>query len=580
MPALFDRDNVFPNPVYPYEMALSNDARPIRRAYRAVEVVNDLLKVTVVPDLGGRIFQIEDRDTGAAYLHENRCVRPTRIPPLWRFISVGIELNFPLTHSPTGLEPIGYEVIRDHDAGMVGVAVGEQERRWGLSWRAEVRLYRGYRGVIVAVRGWNDTSAGRAVQWWSNAAQPAGGDTEFVYPDEPIVAHIDGEEDGAWPIFNGTDLRRHKNFDRMIGTFHHPSTADWFGIYHHERQWGLLHLADPDRLPGKKLWSFGYSGVTSDWPLSMTRDGAPSCEIQSGVPALQNQHRDLEPGDDMAFVEIWQPVDERSELDDGNRPSFASVVSSIGGIHDAPRTLPPMDARIPGLVWRQVLEAWRAEDPTRLAEVEVRLGDEEAGWPPSGYTDLAQALEWAEQNRPACRLWTFMCGVHACSMEDWDVAELRLRLVAAEADEIEGWRRTGAPRGIARALVARILLNVREDVEEGLAMLVDAATELRDGSVLEEVDSLLRDQGRTGDRRAMLEWWPDDDMRKQEVLASIEIDDGDPRKGIEILLTTPWERHHCRLRRSELWRDARARLDEPTEPVPGELMEDPYLVSG
>jgi hypothetical protein len=296
----------------------------------------------------------------------------------------------------------------------------------------------------------------------------------------------------------------------MIGTFHHPSTADWFGIYHHERRWGLLHLADPDRLPGKKLWSFGHTGSTSDWTLSMTRDGGRSCEIQAGVPALQEQHLDLGPGNDLAFVEIWQSVDHQSELDEENRPTFAAIVASIGGISDAPRALPPVDARVPG----------------------------------------------------------------------WDTAESKLRNIAEWAKEIEGWQRPGTPRGIARALLARILLNVRLTNEVALPLLTEAAKELRDGSLLEELDTLLLGLGRTGERRDLLAYWPAGDHRKHEVEASIEIDDGNVREGLELLLTTPWERHHCRHRRTKLWCRGRALLNEPVEPFPVELKEDPYVVPG
>ena len=580
MPPVLDRTSGRGDSNYPYPSYLSNHSQPVRKVYRGVEIENESLRVTVLPDLGGRIYQIEDVETGGAYLHENRCVRPVRIPPRWNFISLGIELNFPYTHSPTGNDPVGYELIRDDDAGMVGVAVGEQERQWGLSWRADVRLYRGYRGVVVAVRGWNDTKVRREVQWWSNAAQPSGGDVEFVFPDEPIVAHIESEEKGTWPNFNGTDLRWLRNYDRMVGTFHHPSNADWFGIYHHSREWGLLHLADPDRLPGKKLWSFGHTGTTSDWTLTMTRDGGPSCEIQSGVPGLQDQFLELGPGDDFASAETWQPVDDRSELDEGRRPCFADIEKSVGGINDAPRILPPAASHVPGFLWRELLDTWRRDDESCLGDLEKRLGDEEAGWPPRGYPDLALALAWADDLRPHFILWKFMRGIHACAMEEWDTAEQLLLDVVESENGNNHWRRGGNPRDIARVLRAKVRSNGTMETDQAISAIVETVGSLRDGSLLEEADHLLRDQERTSARRKLLKSWPENDFRKQEIAASIEIDDGNPRQSLEILLSTPWEKHHCRHRRTELWRQARMLLGEPTEPVPALLQEDPYIVSG
>ena len=576
MPPLFDPNDPNDETIYPYELVLRNERHPAQRTYRTVEIENDLLRVTVIPDLGGRIFQIEDRRTGAAYLHDNRCVRPVRIPPRWSFLSLGVELNFPYTHSPTGTDPVAYELVHDDEAGMAGVAVGERDRQWGLSWRAEVRLYRGYRGVVVAVRGWNDTVTRRKIQWWSNAAQPAGGDTEFVFPDEPMVAHIGEEKRGTWPVMHGIDLRYHRQYDRMIGTFHHPSTADWFGIYHHERQWGLLHLADPARLPGKKLWSFGHTGITSNWTISMTRDGGTSCEIQSGVPGLQEEYVTLGPGEDLAFVEIWQPVDDRAELDAPRRPTFASVTSALGSVKDAPRMLPALDKHATGRVWRHLVDAWRADGAARLDDLAREIGDADAGWPPTGYADIAQALEWAQTQRPSRHLWSFMRGVHACATENRDVARSILERIAGGDDRVEGWGRPGTPSEIAAALVSRIDLHLGMNEQAALARLMAAARTLRDGTLLEESDARLQELGRTDERRALLTAWPDDDARKLEVRASIEIDSGSPRAGLDLLQNTPWERPPCRHRRTNLWRAAREQLGEPTEPVPACLAEDPY----
>ena len=340
LPPLFDDDNVYPFPLYPYNGFLRNLPKPELREYQAAIIENEYLKVTVLPSLGGRIMQIEDRKTGGYYLHDNRCVRPARVPPRWNFISMGIELSFPYAHSPTGTEPVDYELIEDAKTGMAGIAVGEMERQWGLCWRAEIRLYPGFRGVVVAVRAWNSTDKNRQVQWWSNAAQPGSRDVEFVYPPEPFVAHIDGEGTGHWPMFKNVDLRWHRTYDRMVGAFMEPTASDWFGIYHHERGWGLLHLSDPNELPGKKLWSFGSNGQTADWSLTMTRDGGTSVEIQSGIPTLQNRKLDFKPGDELLFSEIWMPVDERQELDDGRRPTFAECVRSLGGIVPAFKKLP------------------------------------------------------------------------------------------------------------------------------------------------------------------------------------------------------------------------------------------------
>ena len=384
MPPLFD-----PESTYPYGGFLTNEPEPKAHTYQAVVIENGLLRVTVLPELGGRILQIQDVRTGTAYLHENDVVRPVRIPPRWAFLSLGIELSFPTTHAPSGNDPVGYELLRRPDGG-AGIAVGERDLRWGLCWRAEILLFPCFRGVSVSVRGWNPTTTTRQVQWWSNAAQPAGGDTEFVFPDEPVLQHILGEENGDWPVVAGCDRRWHRNYDSMCGLFWEPTRTDHFGIYHHDRNWGLLHLADPAQLPGKKLWTFGQTGATADWTLGMTRGGSISCEIQSGIPTLQNRFVEFKPGDDLSFVEFWMPVNRRAELDAPQRPTFAAVAAQLGGVAALAAAQVELTSPV-GAFWHELMAAHERRD---AAWLQVNKKNLPQIWPPTGLA-LEPALRWA-----------------------------------------------------------------------------------------------------------------------------------------------------------------------------------------
>lgn len=556
LPPLFDPGET----MYPYTGYRGTAAQPVMKTYQSVVVENGLLRVTVLPELGGRILQIQDMRTGGTYVHLNDAVRPVRIPPRWAFLSLGIELNFPSTHSPTGMDPVGFELLRG-DGGCAGVAVGEREMRLGLCWRAEIKLYPGVRAVCVAVRGWNPTSTPRDVQWWSNCAQPAGGDTEFVYPDEPVLAHIIGEESGRWPVVGGRDLRWHGTYDHMCGMFWEPTKEDWFGAYHHERGWGMLHLGDPETLPGKKLWSFGHTGETADWTLGMTRAGDRTCEIQAGIPTLQKDFAHLAPGDDLSFVEFWVPIDSRDELDPPKRPTHASIVESLGGIERLEAPVRELESPS-GAFWKDLMLAHAASDTVFLEDHTDQLPDV---WPPVGL-DLEPALTWASD--AAGGRWRYQLALWHCSHERWNEAgELLVSILEDDPSFAQ-----------ARAVYGLLLWKAEGRTDDAWEQIRRALDVIPDGQLLVHANALLREMGMMAERRSLLGIWDKSDFRRRETEAEIALDSSDPETAIRVLTESPWERHHCRHRRMQLWQTARKQLNLPIGPIPAILGEDPVQV--
>jgi hypothetical protein len=414
--------------------------------------------------------------------------------------------------------------------------------------------------VVVSTRCWNDTDTARDVQWWSNCAQPGGSDTEFVYPEEPYEAHIDGEGNGIWPMFHDIDLRWHRNYDRMVGAFLKPTVTDWFGIYHHAREWGLLHLADPAKLPGKKLWSFGNTGPTSDWSLTMTRDGDQNVEIQAGIPELQSESHHLPPGGDFSFAEMWIPIDQRGELDEGKRPSFANAAAALGGIDEAPCRLP---AQVPVSLWEELLAAHSAGDKCFLT---AHADHAAASWPPTSLP-LNDALDWAAAS--GLESWMNARAVWFAAADKWDEALTSLEASLA----------THPGSFVALALQGLIQWKIRNDATAGRASLEAALVARFDNSTACHLDTLLKEQGDHAARQHLLTRWTDPaDYRHGETEADVLLDTGKPQACLDLLENREWTRHHCRHRRTKLWVAAREALGQETAPVPSSLGEDPYVV--
>src|SRR5579884_4246987 len=99
-----------PNGVYPYESYCETSRRPVLKRYRFVTLENDWLKVTICPDLGGKITSMIHKPTGREVLYKPLVIRHTRILPRFYFVAGGIEVSFPISHSPSQNERVNYKV--------------------------------------------------------------------------------------------------------------------------------------------------------------------------------------------------------------------------------------------------------------------------------------------------------------------------------------------------------------------------------------------------------------------------------------------------------------------------------------
>jgi hypothetical protein len=101
IPTAFD-----PNGVYPYQSYSETSNRPVPKSYRFVELENEHMKVTICPDLGGKVFSMIQKPSGKEVLYVPDVIRYTRILPRFYFVAGGIEVSFPISHSPSQNEKV------------------------------------------------------------------------------------------------------------------------------------------------------------------------------------------------------------------------------------------------------------------------------------------------------------------------------------------------------------------------------------------------------------------------------------------------------------------------------------------
>jgi hypothetical protein len=451
-------------------------------------------------------------------------VKPVRILPVWGFISGGIEFNFPIAHSPTSIATVGCATGRVDDYAFI--RVGEREARTGMEWVVEIGLCAGSPVLVQRTGLRNQTGADHPWMMWTICAVRSTDGTEYIHPPHPALIHDDRLAEIHWP---GDGLNWERNLHQMTALFWKPSDALQLGAFHHDLGFGLMHLADPGHLPGKKVWSYGQ-GKHRCWANGTTEGDLAYSELESGPLIDQSEKTIFLAGTERWFEEFWMPVHTRGECDRAEMPRL---------------NLPPMSDPWLGWQhspWQSEWEAFRAGAgplpdsavPTGL-ELEDSLRRELA----AGNTRAAEPLA----------LWLNFRG------RPQEALTLVEKIPAPTARRMAGlilWKKLQNPTA------ARPLLE---------------AGPLTDPVAVVELDELYAELGLTSLRPRLLDAAPSHRF-VIERRAQLAIATGDPERAVQLLTDTVWPREHQRYVRTELWRQAKAALGQHDAPVPDFLNED------
>ena len=101
--------------VYPYPTIETVSDVKTDKAYQAVWLENEYLKVMILPELGGRIQRAYDKTNGYDFVYYNHVVKPALVGLCGPWISGGIEFNWPQHHRPTTYSPVDYLLVENPD---------------------------------------------------------------------------------------------------------------------------------------------------------------------------------------------------------------------------------------------------------------------------------------------------------------------------------------------------------------------------------------------------------------------------------------------------------------------------------
>lgn len=537
-----------PDGLYPYQSFCETSKRPGLKKYRMVTLENDNLRVKICPDLGGRVCSIFLKASGAESLYFPSVIRPVRILPRQAFTGGGIELSFPVSHTPVEIFPVLHSVTKHADR--IYLCCGEREIRYGMHWTVEYSL--GEQDVYLTQRTvfFNPDSAAHPWMSWSNAAVPARCDTEFHFPGGPVLVHAREMKVVDWD----TEGPRHQSdIPRMTGYFWKEPDCSAFGVFTASLGVGLYHIADRSEVPGIKLWSDGVRDEA--WVSQYTLGGEQGLEIQAGRLVDQSVKDALQPQQLRSHVEFWIPSAKPLDIRQMVLPA-----PDLRSLHDVP--LFPWARNEEVIFWNTLVEAHQSRD---TAEILPAPDTDSNRWAISGYPELGEALAWAvastegkERDR-----WLFQHGAWLAARGQTDPA---LEVLALSSDDR------------ARALSGRLYHSKREPrlAAECFRAIQSEGIALHPQVVVER-DRVLASLG--SQTHAERERWLNavsalDDEWLAERRASLLIDKRDFHAAMRVLKETRFQLVHQRYERTRLWREVERGLGLSPIEYPAWLGED------
>jgi tetratricopeptide (TPR) repeat protein len=307
-PPLFPGSTVMGLYPFPTYAALSQADRPKPKTYRTIVLENEYLRLTYIPEIGGRFFSLYDKIRKREVFYRNGVIKPSMFNPRNSWPVSGIELTGPYDAHNLTLhgEPFWSNTIVRHPDGSVSLVLGESDPVYHMKVNLSATLYPGIAALQISVFCYNANDSQMPQMFWTNAGFPSTEKTRFIYPMTRTVGHTSGEV-SSWPLYNGEDLSWDRNNHHMLGVFGIDSYDNFAGSYQFDRDYGVFRYADRRVVQGMKLWTFGY-GPGAESQLAYTDDTGPYVEVQSGRHVWDGHYEWVVPHKVENWSEWWIPV--------------------------------------------------------------------------------------------------------------------------------------------------------------------------------------------------------------------------------------------------------------------------------
>ena len=306
----------------PYMMQDGYDREKKPREFNAAVVENSHIRAVFLPELGGRLWSLYDKDAGKELLYVNPVFQPGNLGLRNAWFSGGVEFNVGIKgHNPLTCSPVHAAVDKTPDGEVLRLY--EFERIRGVVYSVSAWVKEDSPVLFIRCRIENLSDEAKNMYWWSNIAVPETAadryhGTRIIVPaEESFLSFYNADhyvvDKTKIPDCGGIDVSYPANI---------PTSRDFFyKIPEDSHKWiaavgengdGLLQCST-NRLFGRKLFVWGMSQGGRHWNEWLSEKGSAYIEIQAGLAHTQLEHIPMEAQSSWEWVEAYTRLEGRPE---------------------------------------------------------------------------------------------------------------------------------------------------------------------------------------------------------------------------------------------------------------------------
>jgi len=339
----------------------------VDRRFKAYVLENRYLKVTLVPEFGGRILSIIYKPTGHEQLYRTEVGVPYGMKGGnfyydWMMVYGGIFPTFPdPEHGKTWLKPWDLKVVKE-TAGEVTVSMslkddfaypaapeGFRPGSTGLEATTYVTLKADRAALDARVVLKNSKDEAIDYEYWTCTTLAPGSDPEHpkATGGAEIIAPIQAYSTPRWSanVADGDErlgpgqsrfdkLQYFRNWPTMGIAYAAPDMqgGNFWGVINHDNEEGIIRIADNRVTPGLKMWTWGFPSFTNETDARKDPNPQrPYVELWAGVSDQFFHSASFPARGEVSIPETYSPTVGMSNVTQANENILINLAAEASG---------------------------------------------------------------------------------------------------------------------------------------------------------------------------------------------------------------------------------------------------------